>query len=177
MPEGDNLNLITEALIALVLAGLVGIAGFWQGDKFGIAKQKATDQTAFDTINKERTQQKTDADAILAKANADIITKQQENAALNAKLEKQDATYQAATTALRAQLSTRSLRFAVPAKSAAHRSCGASASGAAASSAQPAAAPSVRLPSLLTSNLRQLSFDAAVLAGNYAKCKEWVESK
>ena len=170
------MNLLTEALIAVVLAGLVGFWGFHQGENYGIAKQKAVDQTAFDTINKERSDQKTQADAILQKANADIIATQQKNATLNAQLEKENALYQANATALRKQLSTERLRFTVTAKSAAHRSCGASAGSAAASASEPAATATIRLPDVLAGNLRQLSFDASVLAGNYAKCKAFVEN-
>ena len=108
------MNLLTEAAIALVIALLIGVFGFYKGDQFGTSRQKVADQAEFDKINAERTKQKAEASALLEKIQAGIIAGQQHEAELNARLEKQDAQYRASTDDLRKQLATRGLQYAAP---------------------------------------------------------------
>lgn len=172
-------SLILEAFIAFAVAAVIGTGSYMAGHKNGVNEQKAQDQAQFDTINAERSKQKTEAAAILDKLQAGIIAQQQDDAKLRKTIDDQALLLDRQNDDLAAALASRSLRFVAPAaaKGRADRSCRAGPASPAASAASAPAATVVQLPEALTRDLRRLVADADRLNVEYGKCYQWVNQE
>jgi len=104
---------------------------------------------------------------ITAQAQADAVAKS--NQRLHDQQEKDYAAHQQETSALRAQLATRSLRYAV-ASSAGRRSGSCGAVPSAAPAADAPASSVVQLPDALQRSLATLMYEADQLRDNYQRC-------
>lgn len=139
------------------------------GHTQGVNTQKVADQVEFDRINAALTMQKSDAAAMLQKAQTDIITLQANRDKLKLTMEKQHAQDQVTNAALRDKYSGLGLRF----KPAEGSGCGNGGSGtlpAQGNAAVLAAAPSVLISRETSDALRALAYDADELAANYKLC-------
>jgi hypothetical protein len=109
---------------------------------------------------------------IIAQAQADAIAKS--NQRLHDQQEKDYAAHQQETGALRAQLATRSLRYAAVTPSAGRGSGSCGSVPCAAPAAEPPARTVVQLPDSLAGNLRQFAADADDLTDAYRRCVQAV---
>jgi hypothetical protein len=153
--------------VLLVLA-LVAGAGV-KGHSMGVDAQKAMDQAQFDAINAALTKQKSEANALLQKAQGDIIALQQQRDSFKTQLEVKDAQNRNATAALTAKYSGLQLRF----RTAQSAGCGAGSASAVSSPANAASDAGTAiavLPDAVTASLRQLAIDADNLNDAYKLC-------
>ena len=163
----------TYILISILLA----IAGAFAGGEFdgrhrGADQQVVADQAKFDRMNLALAKQKDEANALLEKAQADIITAQAAADDFKTQLEKESAARKTDNDRLRGSYAGRSLQYASKAPR-----CGAGgsdANGAQGAAASPDAAAVVQLPDTITRDLRQLTFEADTLKSEYQKCFDWV---
>lgn len=156
-------------IAALLIAMGLWFGGEYRGHSTGVAEQKVADQIQFDKINAGLTKQKTDAATLYQNVQASIIALQTERDTFKTQLGEQHAKDQAATDAARSRYSNLKLRF----RATQGERCGGSSSGSVPGSTNPTGATgakTVELPTAVTSNLRQLAFDADQLADNYRLC-------
>lgn len=165
-----NPTLILAAILAVIAT--FGI-GFSSGRHAGIVDQKAVDQVQFDKINRDTAEQKTQANALYRKKQDDNLALMLERDQLKTRLEKQHATNQANTAALRDKYTGLGLHFTAEAPRLGNGSRCAPSPGADPASNEPAAV--VQLPGEIAENLRRLAFDADSLADDYRKCYGYVE--
>ena len=164
-------------IIALVwLSSLLGV-GVWQnhsGHVAGVNAQKVSDQVQFDKINQERADQKTAANAEYRKVQDENLALMADREAFKTTLEKEREKNRIATNALRDKYSSVGLRFATGQGAGLGRcSCSTQSPGANSPSSD---GPSVvQLPDKVTSDLRQLEYDADTLADEYRKCYSYAQ--
>lgn len=130
---------------ALVALAITAAGGFKAGDSYGTDRQKVADQARFDAINAQIAANKTEAAALLKKANADTLALMTVRDQLKTTLEKEHAQAQAATAAARDHFAGLGLRFQ-PSQAAGCRLGSGCALGAAADPAGAHAAAAVELP-------------------------------
>lgn len=154
--------------IWLIVIGLVAAGSFIGGRGVGVNYQKVADQKQFDQVNRQLDDNKTEASALLKKANADNLTTMIERDNLKTNLEKAHAANEIATNTIRTQFTNTELRFAAQA-----RECGAGGSSSSPSSGNPpspAGSTIVQLPTKITTDLRQLTLEADRLVDAYKLC-------
>lgn len=159
------------ALIALLTVSTVG--GFAYGHKVGVNEQKASDQGQFDAINKQTTDQKTEANAKYRAAQDANLALMIERDKLKTNLGNEHEKNRAATDALRTQYTGIGLRFTAETPRLGNSSGCTQGAG-----SDPASTPTatvIQLPDAITDNLQQLAFDADQLADNYRLCYGWAE--
>lgn len=161
-----NPYLIIGALIALMAVGAAGLA---EGRHIGLVEQSQTDQKQFDAINAGLTAQKAQAAKLLADTNSENMAILKQRTDLQTQLEKAHVAAQIATDSLRTQLAGSSLRFASP-ESTGSGASGGSAKATGQSADSPAATAVIQLPDKITSDLRQLAYDADALKDSYTAC-------
>jgi len=161
-----NPYLIIGAVFAVITiaAGSYGI-----GHGHGINEQKVADQAQFDTINREREQQKAEAVALYRSAQADIITLQAERDRFKTQLEKTREQDRTATDSTRNRLAGLGLRFRTEQGVGPGPDCAGTLPGIA-HPAGTAPAATVELPGALARDLRSLTGDADQLADDYRQC-------
>lgn len=157
-----------------ILAFFLGLilVSLYVGYDLGQDSQKAKDQIKFDQVNQERSDQKAQANKLLADLQQQIITEQAQAAKFKNQLEKQRAENNQAVNDLRTQYASAGLRFTIKGSG-----CGDSSSGSSGSqgcSSRADAPTSIQLPETITASLRQLAFDADRLAVEYATCYAYV---
>lgn len=164
------------AVVALLwLASLVA-TGLWRehvGHTAGVAEQKVADQRLFDQINREREQQRAEADALYRAEQEKTIAALVERDAFKHQLEVTDAENRKATAALAAKYSGMGLRFRAVEGSGAGQNCRGPAP-AEGNAPGPDAASVVQLPDALAGSLRRIVADADALKDEYAKCYAYV---
>lgn len=162
------MNMYFAAGFAILIALACAASGY-EGNRIGKDTQAVADQSQFDKYNQQIASQKVQAAAILADANAANAKLAADRDTLKTQLGAAHAAAEIATNSLRTQLAGSSLRFAAGEDS----GCGAGGSGtkaAGASADSSAASAVIQLPAKVTSDLRQLAFDADELKNNYAAC-------
>lgn len=160
-----NPYFIVGFVLAIIIAG---VGGCTYGHGTGVDEQKVADQTQFDKLNQDITDQKTKANALYRKAQDDNLALMTERDQLKTTLEKQHAINQAATAALRDKYFGVGLRF--NAESPRLGNGGGSTQGAGTDPASAEPATLVQLPGEIAADLRRLAFDADQLADDYRKC-------
>ena len=157
--------------IALMMAA--AMSGTYFGYVNGVNAQKAHDQVVFDSIEKERTDQKAKAAEILAALNQKIITTQAESAKFKSQLESQRATHNQAINDLHTQYSSTGLFFTAT-KSPGDRDCGGSTGGSQGDATSACNATIIQLSDSVARDLRQLAYEADRLAVEYETCFKYV---
>lgn len=161
---------------ALVLVIGAALGGYTTGRAAGVNAQKVADQAAFDEIDQKLTAQKAEANAAYRAFQEHNLALVVERDQLKTNLEKRHAQDAAATDADRRRFAGLGLRFAA----AENAGCGdrrLGASSAEADAARPDSAAAVELPAAITSDLRQLTFEADQLADAYRKCYGYAVEK
>lgn len=161
------------ALVAGVMAAINHIDE--RGFKRGIGEQKEIDQKEFDRINLALSDQKKEAAAVLAKANAENTRIRIDRDKLKSTLENERAQHEQANRDIRAEFAGRSLQFRSSAGEGS--GCGGGSGGSQTGGANPAAPVSaqvIQLPEKIAADLRQLTFDADQLNAEYAVCYGFV---
>ena len=155
------------AALAIVVGAALG--GYTAGRMAGVNAQKVADQEAFDEVDQKLAAQKAEASAAYRAFQEHNIALVVERDQLKTNLEKRHAQDAAATDADRRQFAGLGLRFAA----AENAGCGDRRLGAGSAEADAArtdAAAAVELPATITSDLRQLVFEADQLADSYREC-------
>jgi len=161
---------MTQYLIILLVIIGAFIGGEYDGRKTGSADQSSKDQIKFDEINSEIAKQKVQANALLEKAQADVIAKQEEIDQFKNQLEKSDADRKKTIADLQRKYAGDKLQF-----TAKIAGCGSGGSGSngQGNSSSSNATTTIVLPDKITSDLRQLAVDADTLSSEYKKCFDW----
>lgn len=159
----------TLIIIALVSAGVIAFGADRFGHNRGITEQKVADQKVIDEVNAQLEASKAEAARILLDLNAEILTlvtaRDQAKNVLEAEREKA----RQSDAADRAKYNALSLRFK-SVKNSASRDCGTNTGGTGINPTPTEPTEIIQLPDEVTSDLRQLAFDAQELNGDYAKC-------
>jgi hypothetical protein len=163
----------------LILGVVLALAGvFAGGDHFGygrgINEQKVADQAEFDRFNRERDEQKAEANDKYRKQQDANLALMAERDQLKTHLEKEREKNRKATDDLRARYAGLGLRFAVPQSAGLGRG-GGCAQGAATDPASAAGATVVQLPDALAADLRSLQYAADQLADDYRQCYDYAQ--
>lgn len=163
-------------ILAAVLAFLgFGAASYAYGDHHGVLTQKVADKGAIDKVNKDLTDQKTQAAAILKKSNDDLQVARDERDAMTKKLENEHVANQAATTALRDKYAGLGLRFVAKAPG-----CGSSSTNTVPQADEPAGNTStavIQLPDSLAGELRQSAAACDSLKDDYKLLYDWAHAQ
>lgn len=158
----------------IIIAALVALIGTWfggqaTGHRAGVAEQQAADQVRFDKVNQALTDQKTEANAAYRAIQEHNLALVVERDKLKSDLEKEHAKNAAATDAVRRDLAAASLRYAA-AEATRPGGCSLGAGSAGSGATSPDEPAAVELPAPITSDLRQLVFEADQLADAYREC-------
>lgn len=163
-------------LLGLLLGFLVvGASGYAVGKSHGVTAQKVEDQRAIDSINKQLSDQKTEAAAILKRSNDDLQAARDERDGIKDQMEKQHVKDQSVTNALRDKYAGLSLRFVT--KTPGCGSSGADTVPQAGGAASNTSTAVVQLPDTLARDLRQSAAACDSLKDDYKLLYDWAHAQ
>lgn len=159
-------------LIYLVAAIAIATAGFAGGHRVGTNAQKVADQSEFDRINNEITEQKAVANAAYRKFQENNLAVLVERDALKTKLQKEKQTNVETINALRARYANVGLRYSTGQVA----GLGDVSNGPVLGTGFAASNSTTvehELPAAITASLRSIAYDCDALSADYRLLYEW----